>query len=45
VFQNVCKKEKIEVAFIGLGYDNEELIQLLMERGRLITNGKFDKLA
>jgi hypothetical protein len=45
VFKNVSKEEKnVCISYIGLAYDNRELIKLLTDRGSLISNFEFDLL-
>ena len=45
MFKNVSKEEKnVCISYIGLAYDNRELIKLLTDRGSLISNFEFDLL-
>jgi hypothetical protein len=37
-------EKEIRIAHISFAYDNKELIQLLMKRGKIIIAGKFTKL-
>jgi RNA binding exosome subunit len=36
--------DKIEIASVNIAYKNREIIQLLKERGTVVTAAKFDKL-
>ena len=37
------QKKKIEIAYIHLAYDNQELIKLLLKRGKLLKEAKLTK--
>ena len=39
-----CEGMNIKIAMIKLVYNNSEMLKLLIDRGKLLDGGKYDKL-
>jgi hypothetical protein len=37
------KPDKVEIAVVSYGYNNQKMINLLQERGKLLGNGKYNE--